>query len=104
MLIRSLTKARLGATAFALVSMSSTAFAFSAEPTPAGPGVQNQFSDPDAAIDNLADSAAGGSGTELTTGAQLPSGAPAAPPARSSSQDAEPVNSAWPAWMVWHPR
>jgi hypothetical protein len=64
--------------------------------------VQSQFADPDAAINHLADSAAGGSGTEISTGNQTPSGAAAQGIPPASSRDAEPVNPAWPAWMVWH--
>jgi len=81
---------------------SASAFAFSDEPSPDGPGVQSQFSDPDAAVDNLADSAKGGSGTEVSTGDQIPSNSAARGPAPATSADAEPVNPSWPAWMVWH--
>ena len=81
---------------------SASAFAFSDEPSPEGPGVQRQFSDPDAAVDNLADSAKGGSGTEVSTGDQIPSNSAARGPAPATSADAEPVNPSWPAWMVWH--
>jgi len=80
---------------------SASAFAFSDEPAPSGPGVQSQFADPDEAVENLANGA-GGSGTELGSGAQLPSGTGAARVAPASAQDAEPVNPSWPAWMVWH--
>jgi hypothetical protein len=77
------------------------ALAFSDAPAPDGPGIQSQFNDPDEAVENLANGAAGGSGTEISGGAQIPSGAPAqAAPAVPA--DAEPVNPAWPAWMVWH--
>src|SRR5690349_15677970 len=85
-----------------VVLASSTALAFSDEPAPSGPAVQSQFSDPDEAVENLANSAAGGNGTQATTGAQIPSGGPSAPLAQPSAQDAEPVNPGWPAWMVWH--
>jgi hypothetical protein len=88
--------------ALALGFLSGSAFAFSDEPAPDGPGAQSQFSDPDAAIENLANSASGGSGTDMTTGAQLPSGAGAARVAPAAPGDAEPVNPGWPAWMVWH--
>jgi hypothetical protein len=80
----------------------STALAFSEEPTPSGPGVQGQFSDPDEAVDNLADSAAGGNSTAVSTGNQIPAGAHPANLASPSPEDAEPVNPGWPAWMVWH--
>lgn len=86
----------------ALALASGTALAFSDEPAPSGPGVQSQFSDPDEAVENLANGAAGGNGTEATTGAQIPSGGPAVQLAQPSPQDAEPVNPGWPAWMVWH--
>ena len=90
--------------ALSIALFSASAFAFSDEPTPTGPGVQSQFADPDEAIDHLAASAAGGSGTALSTGSQTPSGVgvQSLPPA--SAQDAEPVNPKWPAWMVWHQR
>ena len=81
---------------------SAAALAFSDEPTPDGPGVQNQFSDPDEAVDNLANGAAGGSGTEVSTGNQIPSGAQPAQATPAGPADAEPINPAWPAWMVWH--
>ena len=88
--------------ALSLALASSAALAFSDEPAPSGPGMQSQFSDPDAAIDHLADSAAGQTGTEATTGNQIPSGAHPVQLAQPSQQDAEPVNPGWPAWMVWH--
>jgi hypothetical protein len=94
---------RLLAAATLLVALfSASAFAFTDEPAPDGPGVQSQFSDPDAAVDNLADSAKGGSGTEVSTGDQIPSNSAARGPAPATSADAEPVNPSWPAWMVWH--
>ena len=98
--MRRIAVAALSTLSIALFSAS--AFAFSGEPVPSGPGVQSQFADPDEAIDHLADSAAGGSGTGLSTGSQTPSGTSlqAIPPA--TAQDAEPVNPNWPAWMVWH--
>ena len=78
------------------------ALALSDEPAPTGAAVQSQFNDPDEAVENLANSAAGQNGTEVSTGSQLPSGGPSAPLAQPSPQDAEPVNPGWPAWMVWH--
>jgi hypothetical protein len=88
--------------ALALAFAGSAALAFSDAPAPSGPGAPGEFSDPDEAVDNLADSAAGGNGTGLSTGAQTPSGTHAAQLARPSPQDAEPLNPGWPAWMVWH--
>jgi hypothetical protein len=88
--------------ALSLALASPAALAFSSEPAPSGPGMQSQFSDPDAAMDNLADSAAGQTGTALSTGTQIPAGAHPAALARPSPRDAEPVNPGWPAWMVWH--
>ena len=94
---------RLLAAATLFVALfSASAFAFSDEPAPDGPGVQSQFSDPDAAVDNLADGAKGGSGTEVSTGDQIPSNSAARGPVPATSADAEPVNPSWPAWMVWH--
>jgi hypothetical protein len=88
--------------ALTLALAGTSAFAFSDQPAPSGPGVQSQFSDPDEAIDNLADSAQGGAGTAVSTGTQIPSNSAARGPAPASAQDAEPINPAWPAWMVWH--
>ena len=88
--------------ALALVFAAGAALAFSDEPAPDGPGVQSQFSDPDEAVENLANSAAGQNGTELTTGNQFPSGTQATQAIPAAPEDAEPVNPGWPAWMVWH--
>jgi hypothetical protein len=88
--------------AAALALSSPAALAFSNEPAPDGPGVQSQFSDPDEAVENLANGAAGQTGTAISTGNQIPSGAGAANLAQPSPQDAEPLNPGWPAWMVWH--
>jgi hypothetical protein len=93
---------KLAAAALLLAFSSASALAFSDEPAPSGPGAQSQFSDPDTAVDNLADTAQGGSGTAASTGQQIPSNSAARGPAPASAQDAEPVNPAWPAWMVWH--
>ena len=98
--MRRITAATISALFLSLSSVS--AFAFSDDPAPSGPGAQSQFTDPDEAVENLANGAAGGSGTELGSGAQLPSGAGAARVVPASPQDAEPVNPSWPAWMVWH--
>jgi hypothetical protein len=78
------------------------ALAFSETPAPAGPAGESAASDPDAVLDHLADGAAGGSGTELTTGGQYPAGPRPAAPVPPAAGNAEPVNPAWPAWMVWH--
>jgi hypothetical protein len=88
--------------ALALALSSAAALAFSDEPAPSGPGAQSQFSDPDEAVENLANSAAGGNGTEVSTGGQVPSGGASAQLAKPAPQDAEPINPGWPAWMVWH--
>jgi len=58
--------------AVALAMASTAAFAFSDEPAPSGPGAQSQFSDPDEAVDNLADSAQGAGGTEVSTAPSFP--------------------------------
>jgi len=92
----------LAAAPLLIALFSTSAFAFSDEPAPSGPGTQSQFSDPDAAVDNLADTAQGGSGTEVSNGAQVPANSAARRPVAASAQDAEPVNPSWPAWMVWH--
>ena len=88
--------------ALAMVFAAGAALAFSDEPAPDGPGVQSQFSDPDEAVDNLANAAAGQTGTGLSTGTQIPAGAHAAQLPSPTAGDAEPVNPGWPAWMVWH--
>jgi hypothetical protein len=88
--------------ALGLGGSSAAALAFSDEPAPDGPGMQRQFSDPDEAVENLASSAAGQSGTAVSTGDQIPSGARPAPLAPATSGDAEPINPGWPAWMIWH--
>jgi len=94
---------RMLAAATLLVALfSPAAFAFSNEPAPNGPGVQSQFSDPDAAVDRLADTAQGGAGTAVSHGDQIPSNSAARGPARATAADAEPANPTWPAWMVWH--
>src|SRR4051812_10215999 len=92
----------LAAAALFTALFSAAALAFSDDPAPDGPGVQSQFSDPDAAVDHLTDSAKDGSGTEVSTGDQIPSNSAARGPAPATSADAEPVNPSWPAWMVWH--
>jgi hypothetical protein len=88
--------------ALCMAFASSPVLAFSDEPAPSGPGMHNQFSDPDEAVENLANGAAGKTGTEATTGNQIPSGARPAQLAQPTAADAEPVNPGWPAWMVWH--
>jgi hypothetical protein len=88
--------------ALALALTSASAFAFSDEAAPSGPGAKSQFSDPDEAVDHLADSAQGGSGTAVSHGSQFPSSSTARGPAPAGPQDAEPINPTWPAWMVWH--
>jgi hypothetical protein len=98
--MRMLAAAAVSALSLALTSAS--ALAFSDEPAPDGPSAQSQFSDPDEAVDNLADTAQGGAGTAVSTGDQIPSNSAADSPAPATAQDAEPVNPAWPAWMVWH--
>ncbi|GAB2177343.1 hypothetical protein [Dongia sp. agr-C8] len=96
-------------TAFALFSAlalglaSAAALAFSDTPAP-GPGAQSQYSDPDEVLENLANGATGENGTVLSTGGQYPSGARPAQTLPASPEDAEPVNSGWPAWMIWHQR
>jgi hypothetical protein len=89
--------------ALSLTCLSASAFAFSGEPIPSGPGVQGQFSDPDDAVESIANGAAGGGGrTEISNGDQVPSGATSAETVPATPEDAEPVNPGWPAWMVWH--
>jgi len=80
---------------------SAAALAFSDEPVPSGPGA-SQFADPDEAVENIANGAGGGSGTEISTGNQLPSSGAVAHLAPATPSDAEPINPSWPAWMVWH--
>jgi hypothetical protein len=86
--------------ALSLGSSSGAALAFSDEPVP--DGMQSQFSDPDEAVENLANRAVGQSGTEVSAGDQIPTGAKPAPLAPATPGDGEPVNPGWPAWMIWH--
>ncbi len=88
--------------ALSLALSSASALAFSDVPAPDGPGAQSQFSDPDEAVENLANGAQGQNGTGGSTGAQLPSGGAAVRLPAPAPEDAEPVNPGWPAWMVWH--
>ncbi len=85
-----------------LAASGAAALAFTDTPAPRGPGAQQQFSDPDDAVENLANGGAGSGGTAISTGAQTSSGATAAPAPAPAPGDAEPVNPNWPAWMVWH--
>jgi len=78
------------------------ALAFSDDSTSYDPSVQSNFADPDEAMDNLANSASGSGGTEVsahTDGSESAHNV-TLPPATPS--DAEPVNPAWPMWMQWH--
>jgi hypothetical protein len=88
--------------AVALAWTGGAALAFSETPGAAGPAGERAASDPDAMLDHLADGAAGGSGTELTTGGQYPSGTGPTAPVPPSPGNAEPVNPGWLAWMIWH--
>jgi hypothetical protein len=97
--MRRLATATLSAVLLGLSS--AAALAFSDEPVPSGPGA-SQFADPDEAMENIANGAGGGSGTEISTGNQLPSGTAVVHLAPVTPGDAEPVNPSWPAWMVWH--
>src|SRR3954468_9689292 len=92
----------LAAVILSVAAFSAPAFAFSNQSAPDGPGAQSQFSDPDAAVDNLADTAQGGSGTAASTGGQIRPNSAAGAPAAATAADAEPVNPGWPVWMVWH--
>src|SRR5262245_49703856 len=76
------------------------AFAWSTDSTTYGPSVQSQFSDPDEAIENLADPSSG-AGTALSVQSN---GAGSAHPVTSAPDpaNAEPVNPGWPMWMTWH--
>jgi hypothetical protein len=94
-------KALLLALPFIAVGAVSPAFALDTDSTTYDPSVSSQFSDPDDAVDNLANGGGGG-GTDLSvqsngTGSAHPIAAPAPDPA-----DAEPVNPGWPMWMTWH--
>jgi hypothetical protein len=98
--------------AFGLASgmFAASALAWSSGPAPSGAGVGSQFTDPDAAIDSLANAGTGGSGAALDVeteggaqGAQRSFVArPMAQVRPAEPQDAEPVNPAWPLWMQWH--
>jgi len=95
-------KTLLLALSFIAFGTATPALAFSGDSTTYDPSVQSQFADPDEAMDNLANGASGGGGTELSVQTNGNGSAhnvtlPAATPG-----DAEPVNPAWPMWMQWH--
>jgi hypothetical protein len=53
-------------------------------------------------MDDLANSSAGGSGTQLSVQGNSSGSAHAVTPAAPDPADAEPANPAWPMWMTWH--
>jgi hypothetical protein len=86
------------------LAMVTPALAWSSGSAPTGGANGQQFSDPDAAVDNIANGAQGGSGTELSVGG-LDAGngsASASCGITVKNTNAEPVNPAWPLWMQWH--
>ena len=85
-----------------LAGAASPAFALTDDSTARDASVQSQFTDPDEAMDNLANSSAGGSGTQLSVQGNSSGSAHAVTPAAPDPADAEPVNPAWPMWMTWH--
>jgi hypothetical protein len=84
-----------------LSASAGSALAWSTNDAPSGPGMASKFSDPDDAVDNIANPSANNGGTQLTLGT---GGTGSAHPVVSTPQpgDAEPVNPAWPLWMQWH--
>ena len=95
-------KALLLAAPLLLAGAATPAFAWGNDSTTYDPSVQSQFSDPDEAVDNLANPSGGKGGTDLSvesggTGSAHAVALPAPDPA-----DAEPVNPGWPMWMTWH--
>jgi len=95
-------KALLLALPFIAIGAATPAFAWGTDSTTYDPSVQSQFVDPDEAIDNLANSSAGGSGTELSLQGNGSASAHVMTPAPAGPADAEPVNPGWPMWMTWH--
>ncbi len=84
-----------------LAGAAGPAFAWSGDSTTYDPSVQSQFADPDEAVDNLANSSAGG-GTELSVQGNGSASAHTVTLPAPSPADAEPINPAWPMWMTWH--
>jgi hypothetical protein len=80
------------------------AAAWSTGSTPTGGDSARQFADPDEAVDNIANGAQGGGGTELTVGGLDQGNASASVGGGITVEDtnAEPANPAWPLWMQWH--
>jgi hypothetical protein len=92
--------------------LAAPALAWSTGSAPTGGALSEQFSDPDEAVDNIANGAQGGGGTELSVGGLnqgngASDGAISGAGAFGSSitvknTNAEPVNPGWPLWMTWH--
>jgi hypothetical protein len=95
-------KALLLALPFIAIGAVTPAQAWSGDSTTYDPSVQSQFVDPDAAMDNLANSSSGASGTDLSVQSNGTGSAHAATHAPANPADAEPVNPGWPLWMQWH--
>ena len=87
---------------FIAIGAVTPAFAWGTDSTTYDPSVQSQFADPDAAIDNLANSSSGGGGADLSVESNGTGSAHVMTPAPAGPADAEPVNPGWPMWMTWH--
>jgi hypothetical protein len=84
-----------------LAGASSPAFAWGADSAPQDPSVASQFSDPDEAVENLANGGASG-GTQLSVQSGGSGSAHTVTLPAATPNDAEPVNPGWPMWMTWH--
>ncbi len=84
-----------------LVALATPAFAWGTDTSTSDPSTTSQFTDPDEALDNLANPAAANGGTELSVQTDG-SGSAHTITTAPDPADAEPVNPAWPMWMQWH--
>jgi hypothetical protein len=94
-------KALLLALPFIAVAAVPPAFAWGTDSTTYDPSVRSQFSDPDDAVDNLANGGSGG-GTDLSVESNGAGSAHSVTTPAPDPADAEPVNPGWPMWMTWH--
>jgi hypothetical protein len=84
-----------------LSAASAPAFAWGTDTTTYDPSVQSQFSDPDEAVENIANGGGGG-GTELSVQNDGNGSARSVALPAPTASDAEPANPGWPMWMTWH--
>jgi hypothetical protein len=84
-----------------LAGAAGPAFAWGTDSTPRDPSVAAQFTDPDAAVDNIANGSTGG-GTALSAQSNGTGNTHAVTLPAATATDAEPANPGWPLWMTWH--